>query len=142
MEAIVSIMIVNGHMCGKDELQYKTANECLLSHRMNFSLCEENDREYDQDGSYVLYDNVREVFNRAGAAEMGVNKRWKEHKSGSMLSTDSSRNSKLYTSYPNANCTTVDLPLTKAKVTFQQLEQLMRVGLDRKKLNEINCKIV
>ena len=116
MKAIVSIMIVNGHMCGKDELQYKTANECLLSHRINFSLCGENDKEYDQDGSYVLYDNIREVFNRAGAAEMDVDKRWKEHTSGSMLPTESSSNSRLYTSYSNANCTTKDLEFSRKRV--------------------------
>ena len=71
MKTIVTIMIMNKHMCEKDELKFKTEKECLLSHRIHYSRSDSLNneyQEYDPDVSYIVYDSVREVFIWAGAA--------------------------------------------------------------------------
>ena len=134
MKAIVIIMVVNKQMCEKGELKYKTAKESLLSHRINFIPSKSTDtetRQIDLDGSYLGFDTVREEFIRAGAAETGMRKRWKEHVSASMLTTEANRKSVLYSLYPNENCEIENLPKTsKQKGVFQQLEQLIGIGFD------------
>ena len=79
MKTIVTIMIVNKHVCEKDELKYKTEKECLLAHHILFfgsdSTVNEQHRKYDPDDSYIVYNSVREFFIRAGAAVMGIIKR-------------------------------------------------------------------
>ena len=137
MKTIVTIMIVNKHVCDKDELKFKTENECLLSHRIHFNSSDSESLEYDPDGSYIVYDKNREVFIRAGAAIMGIIKRWREHVSASMLTNDASRKSVLYKSYPNSRCTEDDLPLVKRKGEFEQLEQLIGISFDRRKMEKI-----
>ena len=141
MKAIVIIMIVNKQMCEKDELKYKTAKEFILSHCINFTPADSTNAETRQnnlDGSYLGFDKVREEFIRAGAAETGTRKRWKEHVSASMLTTESNFKSVLYSLYLNENCATENLPTTiQQKGVFQQLEQLIGIGFDRTKMKEI-----
>ena len=75
MKTTVTIMVVNKHMYESVKLRYKNEKECLLSHRIHFSRCDSPNKEfekYDPDGSYIVYDSVREVFIRAGAAVMGI----------------------------------------------------------------------
>ena len=113
MNTIVTIMIVNKNVCDKDELKFKTENECLLSHHIHFNSSDSGSLEYDPDGSYIVYDKNREVFIRAGTAVMGIIKRWREHVSASMLTNDASRTSLLYVSYPNSKYKDINLPLIK-----------------------------
>jgi len=134
MKLITAIMIVSGHLCNKEELQYKQANETLLSHRINFSLASEitTDNENDPDGSYLHYDMGRENYIRSGAAVAGIKKRGKEHLSASMLTTETNKKRDLYVSYPNPNCLQINLPeLNRRKGDYGQLEQLMGIGFNR-----------
>ena len=141
MKAIVIIMVVNKQMCEKGELKFKTAKESLLSHRINFTPADSTNaetRQNDLDGSYLGFDKVREEFIRAGAAETGIRKRWKEHVSASMLTTEANRKSVLYSLFPHDKCETENLPKTsKQKGVFQQLGQLIGIGFDRRKMKEI-----
>ena len=128
-------MIVSGHLCNKEKLQYKQANETLLSHRINFSLASEitTDNENDPDGSYLHYDMARENYIRSGAAVAGIKKRGKEHLSASMLTTETNKKRDLYVSYPNPNYLQLNLPeLNRRKGDYSQLEQLMGIGFNRK----------
>ena len=121
MKLIAAIMIVSGHVCPENELQFKQRNESLLAHRFNFVRSDPVNL-INPDGSYILYDTVREMFIRAGVAEMGIYKRGKEHQLASMLTTDSNRKRDLYVSYPNPNCAPNNLPaIYKRKGDFSQL---------------------
>ena len=127
-------MIVSGHICNKEELQFKQANETLLSHRIYFSLASDitTDNQNDPDGSYLHYDTVRESYIRSGAAVTGINKRGKERISASMLTTETNKKRDLYVSYPNPNCLPLNLPeLNRRKGDYSQLEQLMGIGFNR-----------
>ena len=64
-------MIMSNHLCDKNQLMYKTKDECLLTCRVNFTASKDVmiNIGRDQDGSYIVYDTIRQQFNRAGAAE-------------------------------------------------------------------------
>ena len=86
----------------------------------------------DFDGSYLCFDSKRQIVIRSGAAQSGMKKRWKEHVSASMCSTDNARSSRFYSSYPNVNCKEVDKPKQSLiKGNFQQIVQLVGVALHR-----------
>lgn len=86
-------MIVSEHLCNKEELQFKQADETLLSHRINFSLASDitTDNQNDPDSLYLHYDTVRESYIRSGAAVTGINKRGKEHILATMLTTETNK---------------------------------------------------
>ena len=64
MKQIVVMMIMNAHLCEKDDLKYKTKNECLLTNRIDFKTAEEVTTVFghDLDGSYIVYDKHHDDY--------------------------------------------------------------------------------
>ena len=54
-----------------------------------------------------------------------------------MLTTDDNSKSDFYQAYPNTNCTTENTPLfNKRRGVFEQLEQLLGIGFDKRKTDD------
>ena len=78
----------------------------------------------DIDRNYLVYDMQRRLYVRSGIAEVGMKRRWKEHVSASMRSSNLHRNNKLYVSYPSSNCDPANASSEDVKLgNYQQLEQ-------------------
>ena len=88
--------------------------------------------------NYIIYDNKQNMFICSGMAEVALLRRWKEHLAGIMLSTHVTQASKFYTAYPNNTCHKNNLRKDDLRLgLFQQLEQLVGIGFDRKHLKDI-----
>ena len=81
----------------------------------------------------------RQLHFRSGTAEVGMKRRWKEHVTSSMRTQHVNRSSKLYSSCPHLNCEDVNIPSQDFIIgNFQQTEQLIGIGIERKNLTIIN----
>ena len=93
----------------------------------------------DYDGNYLSFDGKRRLHFRSGTAEVGRKRRCKEFVTASMRTQHVNRSSKLYSSYPHLNCEDVNMPSQDVILgNFQQIEQLIRIGIERKNLTVIN----
>ena len=123
------------HLTDLDDLLTRDDNENLFNKIKFFKDVQsmiQNSLKSDFDGSYLCFDSKRQIVIRSGAAQSGMKKRWKEHVSSSMCSTDNARSSRFYSSYPNVNCKEVDKPKQSLiKGNFQQIVQLVGVALHR-----------
>ena len=137
LKKISCIMIMSGHIVDEKDLQYRSDDESLLTPRHQFISVES--MLNDLDGNYITYDSKRSLFFRSGTAEMGMKRRWKEHVSASMRTQSVNRSSKLYSSYPHSNCEKDNMPSVDEQLgNFQQIEQLIGIGIERKNLTTIN----
>jgi len=138
LKKIAAMMIMSGHIVEYNDLNYRNDDECILSQRHNFIAA--SSEEEDLDGSYLSFDKKRSLHFRSGTAEVGMNRRWKEHIQASMRTLCINRNSKFYSSYPHINCDETNRSNQDDKMgTFQQLEQLIGIGITRDKLTSINA---
>ena len=92
---------MSGHIVDNHDLKYRNEDECILTQRLNFITASSS--EEDLDGNYLCYDKNRSLHFRSGTAEVGMNRRWKEHIQASMRTMCTNRNSKFYSSYPHIN---------------------------------------
>ena len=68
---------MGGHIVEYHDLHCRKDDECILSQWHNFIKASSSDE--DLDGSYLSFDKKRSLLFRSGTAEVGINKRWKEH---------------------------------------------------------------
>ena len=68
-----------------------------------------------------------------------MKRRWKEHVVASMRTQSVNRSSKLYSYHPHLNCEDVNMPSQDEVLgNFQQIEQLIGIGIERNNLTLIN----
>ena len=134
-------MILSYHITDRNNLETRSENEHLFSNIVMFSSVEKvvsYSLSSDFDGNYLCLDSRRSKIIRSGAASTGMKKRWKEHLTCSMLNSESDKDSKFYSSYPNMNCKAEDMPSEKTvKGRFQQITQLMGIGFDKRKMSNV-----
>ena len=95
--------------------------------------------DVNYDGNYLLYDSKRRIHFRSGTAEVGMKRRWKEYINASMKTQHINRSSRLYSSYPHLEYDDVNMTCQDVIMgNFQQIEQLIEIGVARKNLTLIN----
>ena len=135
---IAAIMILNGHIVNQNKLIYRTEDESLFNCVTSFKTFDIHDANSECDGNYVVVDTERSSVIRSGAAEVGILRRWKEHRAASMLIDHSNRTNKFYSSYPNALVTNKDLlSASNVKGMFQHLSVRLGIGMKRNMKTEL-----
>ena len=138
MMKIVAMMIMSGHIVTYNDVLFRNDDETLLSSRQHFVHVDMIMTDGNIDGNYLVYDNKRHSIFRSGMAEVGMSRRWKEHVSGSMRSSHVNRASKFYKCYPNSGAEEDNMPTKDDRLgTFQQLEQLIGIGIRREQLTDV-----
>ena len=131
-------MILNGHIVNQNKLIYRTEDESLFNCVTSFKTFDIHDANSECDGNYVVVDTERSSVIRSGAAEVGILRRWKEHRAASMLIDHSNRTNKFYSSYPNALVTNKDLlSASNVKGRFQHLSVRLGIGMKRNMKTEL-----
>ena len=90
------------------------------------------------DGCYLTLDTLRDILLRAGMAERGKSRRWKEHERASLLKDESTKSRGSYYLYPHQNVPEDQAPNRRG--TFQQLQQRSALGIkktDRSRILEL-----
>ena len=137
LKKIACMMILSGHIVDYNDLKYRSDDECILTGRHMFLSVQSVEKDYD--GNYLSYELKRRLHFRSGTAEVGMKRRWKEHVAASMRTQSVNRSSKLYSSYPHKNCEEVNMPSQDDILgNFQQIEQLIGIGIERQNLTIIN----
>ena len=131
-------MILSGHIVDQNRLIYRTEDECLLNFVNSFQPFNIEDGNSECDGNYVVVDTKRSSVIRSGAAEVGILRRWKEHRAASMLTEHNNRTNKLYSSYPNDQVVNKDLlSSSNVKGRFQHLSVRLGIGMKRNMMDDL-----
>ena len=137
IKKISAMMIMSGHIVEHNDLKFRNDDKCILSQKHNFIPASSIDK--DLDGNYLCFDQKRFLIFRSGTAEVGMKRRWKEHIQGSMRIFFINRNNRFYSSYTHINCVENNLPNEDDTMgTFQQIEQLVGIGIKRDQLTSVN----
>ena len=110
------MMILSKHIVEYDDLKYRNDDRCLLCNRHIYVSVTSLDDDDDMDGNYLVYEIKSGINFRSGMAEAGAKRRWKEHVSASMRSSNEHRNNKIYAFYPSINCDVENLPSEDEKL--------------------------
>ena len=73
------VMITSGHVVDSKDINCCTNEEKILTNYHNFVNKQSMNATEEYDGCYLVFDSKRKSFFRAGAAGLGMVKRWKEH---------------------------------------------------------------
>ena len=82
LKKIAAMMIMSGHIIEYHDFHCRKDDECILSQRHNS--IKASSSEDDLDGSHLCFDEKHSLLIRSGTAEVGMNKRWKEHTQANM----------------------------------------------------------
>ena len=131
-------MILSEHIVDYEDIQFRNDDETLLSNRHIFVGVIHLSNDVDMDGNYLVFDsNIPSIF-RSGMAEVGMKKRLKEHMNGNMRNNHANCSSKFYKCYSHLNTQVDNIPDKYDSLsTFQQLEQLLVIGINRNELTGV-----